>query len=67
MDSDEDDEEPQTSLEPLQTLNLLHQYFFIITDKQQILKNQLSLKTLRMKTVSEAMTIVHKIRILEGQ
>ena len=46
MDSDEDHEEPQASLEHLQTLNLLYQYFLFIKDQQQVLKDQLPRTTL---------------------
>ena len=42
------------SLEPLQTLNPLYQCFLIIKDQQQVLKDQLSLTTLPMKTVGTA-------------
>ena len=49
------------SLEPLQPLNLLYQYFLIINDKQKNIKDQLSLTILRMMTVNIAMNKVHKI------
>ena len=53
----------KTSLEPLQPLNPLIQYFLIINDQQQVLKDQLSLTILRMKVVRKVMKIVHKVRI----
>ena len=56
----------ETSLESLQPLNLLYQYFLFIKDQQQVLKDQLFLTTLRMKTMSIAMNIVHKVRIPKG-
>ena len=56
----------KTSLVPFQTLNLLYEYFLILKDQQQILKDQLSLTTLRMKTVSIAMHIMHKVRTPNG-
>ena len=45
----------KTSLEPLQTLNLLHQYSFISMD-------QLPVQFLVTKTVTIATSIVHKVR-----
>ena len=62
MDSDEDDEELQMSLELLQTLNPLYQYFLFFKDQQQVLKDQLPVTTLRMKTVSTATNKVHEVR-----
>ena len=42
----------KTSLEPLQPLNLLNQYFLVIKDQQQVLKDQLSVTALLMKKVN---------------
>ena len=50
----------KTSLEPLQPLNLLCQYFLIINDKQKNIKDQLSLTILRMMPVNIAMNGVRK-------
>ena len=53
----------KTSLEPLQHLNLLNQYFLVIKDQQQALKDQLFLTTLLMKKV---INIVRRIKIQKG-
>ena len=66
MDSDEDDEEPQMSLELLQTLNTLYQYYLFLKEQQQVLKDQLPVTTLRMKTVSTVTNIVHEVRTPKG-
>ena len=57
----------KTSLEPLQPLNLLYQYYLFIRDQQPVRKDQqpvredqLSVPTLKMKTVSTPTSIVHK-------
>ena len=62
------------SLEVLQILNPLYQYYLFIKDQQQVHKNQqtarkdqLPLTTLWMKTVSTAMNTVHEVRTPEGQ
>ena len=57
----------ETSLEPLQILNLLYQYYFFIKDQQPVRKDQLPVQTLKMKTVSTATSFVHKVRTLEGE
>ena len=54
------------SVEPLQPLTLLTQYFLTIKDQQKILKDQLALTTLQMKMVNRVMNTVHKVRILKG-
>ena len=67
MDSDEDEEKPQNELgNHFKLSNPLYQYSFIIKDKQQVFKDQLSLTTLRMKTVSIAMNSVHYVRTPKG-
>ena len=48
----------KTSLEPLQTLNLLYQYYLFIKDQQPVRKDQLPVQFLVMKTVSTAMSTV---------
>ena len=58
MGSDEDDEEPQTSLEPLETLSLRYQYYLFIKDHQPVRKDQLPMQFLVTKTVSIAMNSV---------
>ena len=62
------------SLEVHQILNPLYQYHLFIKDQQQVhkiqqpvRKDQLPLTTLRMKTVSTAMNVVHEVRTPEGQ
>ena len=55
------------SLEPLQTLNLLFQYYLFIKDQQPVRKDQLPVQFLMMKTVSTATSTVHKVRTLEEQ
>ena len=55
------------SLELLQILNPLYQYFLFIKDQQQVLKDQLPRTTLWMKTVSTAMSTVHEVRTPEDR
>ena len=62
------------SLEPLQILSLLYQYYLFIKDQQPVhkdqqpdRKDQLQVLILVMKTVREAMSTVHRVRTLEEQ
>ena len=48
------------SLEPLQTLNLLYQYYLFIKDQQPVRRDQLPVQFLVMKTVSTATSIGHR-------
>ena len=56
----------KTSLDPLQPLNLLNQYFFVIKDQQQVLKDQLSVTALLMKKVNVVSNTVHRVTIPKG-
>ena len=68
MDSDEDDDEPQnepgssSNSQPIVPALTLHQ---VHKSQQPVRKDQLPLTTLRMKTVSIAMSIEHEVRTLE--
>ena len=53
----------KTSLEPLQPLNLLNQFFLVIKDQQQVLKDQLSVTAMLMKKVNVASNTVHRVTI----
>ena len=62
------------SLEPLQTVKQVYQYYLFNKDQQQVHKDQqpvrrdqLQVLMLVMKTVSIAMSTVHRVRTLEGQ
>ena len=55
------------SLEPLQILKLLYQYYLFIKDQQPIGKDQLQVLILVMKTVSTSMRTVHRVKTLEEQ
>ena len=62
------------SLEPLQTLSLLYQYCLFTKDQQQVHKDkkpghrdQLQVLIRVMKTVSIAMSTVHRDKTLEEQ
>ena len=53
----------KTSLEPLQPLNLLNQFFLVIKDQQQVLKDQLSVTVMLMKKVNVVSNTVHRVTI----
>ena len=62
------------SLEPLQNLKLLYQYYLFIMDQQpvykdqqHVCKDQVQVQILVMKTVSFAMSTVHRVKTQEEQ
>ena len=55
------------SLEPLQILRQLYQYYLFDKDQQQVRKDQLQVLILVMTTVSTAMRTVHRVKTQEEQ
>ena len=55
------------SLELLQSLRLLYQYYLFNKDQQPVRKDYLEVLILVVKTLNTAMSTVHRVKTLEGQ